>query len=61
MNMQQCEIKLNVDEVNTVLRALGKLPYEQVFQLVTHIHQQVGPQVQPAASTENVEAAQAAA
>ncbi|MEL7145252.1 MAG: hypothetical protein AAFO69_02705 [Bacteroidota bacterium] len=37
-------LKLTVDEVNTILSALGNMPYSQVFQLVAKVHQQAAEQ-----------------
>lgn len=40
------ELSLDLNELNTVMAGLGKLPYEQCFAVVDAIRQQVGPQVQ---------------
>lgn len=48
------ELKLEVNEVNGVLAALGQMPYAQVAELIGKIREQAIPQVQA------VEAAKAA-
>ena len=42
--MNEVNLKLTVEEANTVLNALGNLPYGQVYQLVANIHQQASEQ-----------------
>lgn len=39
-------LTLDINELNTVMAGLGKLPYEQCFMVVDVIRQQAGPQVQ---------------
>jgi hypothetical protein len=39
------KLDLTLDEVNTILGALGAQPYTQVFQLVTKIQQQAQEQL----------------
>lgn len=39
------KLELTIDEVNTILRVLGKHPFEEVVTLVTKIKQQGDPQV----------------
>jgi hypothetical protein len=39
-------LELDLNELNLVMGGLGKLPYEQSFQLVDKIRQQVAPQIQ---------------
>lgn len=41
------QIKLNLDETNKVLSALGKEPYAQVHELIENIVSQVKPQMNP--------------
>jgi hypothetical protein len=38
--------EFTIDEANLILGALGRMPYESVFQLVDNMRQQAGPQVQ---------------
>jgi hypothetical protein len=38
---------LTVDEANTLLRGLGKLPFEEVANLVTKLNTQAAPQMEP--------------
>ena len=42
--MKELKLKLKIEEVNTILAALGNMPYSQVFQLVSNIHQQAAEQ-----------------
>jgi hypothetical protein len=45
------KFEFTIDEINAIMAALGKAPYEQVFQLVEKIRAQAAPQLQ-AQSTE---------
>jgi hypothetical protein len=42
---QEVFVKLKLADLNVVLQALGKLPFEQVVQLISDIRNQVDPQV----------------
>ena len=42
----EIELKLNVSEINFVLKALAKLPYEQVALLIPKIQQQAQEQLE---------------
>jgi hypothetical protein len=44
----QIKLDLHIDLVNVVMTALGKLPYEQVAQVINIIQQQAAPQVEAA-------------
>jgi len=46
--MPELELKLTLPEINTLLEALGGLPYKQVYQLVGKIQQQAQAQLQAA-------------
>ena len=48
MTQEQAKIKIELDmnELNTVMAGLGKMPYEQVFLVIDSLRQQVGPQIQ---------------
>lgn len=49
----QIEIKLSIEETNTILEALGQLPFSQVFQLISKIQNQAAQQLnQPESTTE---------
>ncbi len=37
-------LKLTVEQVNTILKALGNLPFNQVFELIGTIHDQANSQ-----------------
>ena len=50
--MKPIRLELSLDEVNLLLQALGKLPFEQVYALIQTIHQQVGGQMEPAGRDE---------
>ena len=43
---QKINLSLDMNELNTIMAGLGKLPYEQCFAVVDMIRQQVGPQIQ---------------
>ena len=44
--MNKINLTLDINELNTIMAGLGKLPYEQCFTVVDSIRQQAGPQVQ---------------
>ena len=44
--MQNINLSLTIDETNTVLTALGKMPYEDVFQLIGKVQEQAQSQLQ---------------
>jgi myosin heavy subunit len=46
--MENVTLSLNVNQLNVILGALGKAPYEAVFGLVEDINKQVVPQLQAA-------------
>ena len=41
-------ITLNMEKMNVVMASLGRMPFDQVFQLVNEINQQLQPQLQAA-------------
>lgn len=41
----QIKLDLHIDDVNIIMGALGKVPYDIVFKLVNTIQQQAAPQV----------------
>lgn len=43
--MKQVNLKLSVNEVNMVIKALGQFPYNQVCETITRIHAQASEQV----------------
>ncbi|WP_020536760.1 hypothetical protein [Lewinella cohaerens] len=45
MDTKTLKLELTVEEVNLILSALGKLPFEQVFSLVNKIQQQAAEQL----------------
>jgi hypothetical protein len=40
------KFEFTLEELNVVMAALGRMPYEQVFQLVEKIREQAAPQLQ---------------
>lgn len=44
------KLDLTVEETNIIMAALGKMPYEAVFQLVDKIRSQAQAQLQPPAA-----------
>jgi hypothetical protein len=55
MNDQKVEVSLSL--MNAVLQYLGSKPFQEVFQLVNAIHEQVQPQIQMPAAVRPDEAA----
>jgi len=51
------KLELTIDEVNMVLRTLGKHPFEEVVALVGKIKQQGDPQVDEIVKAQQAEAA----
>jgi len=45
MNDEKISLELSVDEVNTILKALGTMPFNQVYELIGSIHQQANKQL----------------
>lgn len=43
---QKINLSLDMNELNTIMAGLGKLPYEQCFAVVDSIRAQVSPQLQ---------------
>jgi hypothetical protein len=43
---QKITLQLDINELNTIMAGLGKLPYEQCFAVVDSVRQQVSPQIQ---------------
>ena len=54
MNEKDIILKLNIEEVNKIMTALGSLPYVQVFELINDIQQQVTPQVNKDQEKQNI-------
>lgn len=38
------QLKLSFDEINTILKALGNLPFNEVYDLIGKIHDQANAQ-----------------
>ena len=54
--MDIIKIELTVDEANTILRVLGKHPFEEVVALISKIKQQGEPQVAALEAAKQAEA-----
>ena len=52
--MPTIQLNLSVEEINTVLEALGQLPYSRVYQLIGTIQQQAQQQLQPTSAKTDV-------
>ncbi len=48
------EVKLSADLVNAVLQYMASKPYVEVYQLISEIHKQAGPQLPAAAEPSEV-------
>ncbi len=53
--MEEVNIRLNINEVNTILEALGNLPYGRVYQLVVSIQNQAREQLGSNGAAENAQ------
>ena len=49
------KLELTVDEVNVILRSLGKHPFDEIAQLIVKIKQQGDPQATAAAAEATAE------
>ena len=47
------KLELSFDEVNLILKSLGQLPFNQVYELIGTIHQQANQQVQQSENNSN--------
>lgn len=45
---KELTLTLSIDEINTVLEALGEMPFSKVFQLIDKVQRQAAQQLQPA-------------
>jgi hypothetical protein len=45
MNNEKIGLELSVEEVNLILKALGNMPFNQVYELIGIIHQQANSQL----------------
>jgi hypothetical protein len=53
MNDEKISLELSVDEVNIILKALGTMPFNQVYELIGSIHQQANQQLFDINSSQN--------
>ena len=44
--MEDIKLKLNLEEVNILLKSLSKEPFKDVFELIGKINEQAGEQIQ---------------
>ncbi|WMX15933.1 MULTISPECIES: hypothetical protein [unclassified Aureispira] len=44
MDNKNIKLELNFDEVNIILKALGNLPFNEVYDLIGKIHEQANAQ-----------------
>ena len=44
------KFEFTIEELNTIMASLGRMPYESVFQLVENIRKQAAPQIQQQAT-----------
>lgn len=51
-NQKDIHFAIKLDEANLILKALGKLPFEQVYELIGKLNQQANEQLQTAAEEE---------
>ena len=49
------KLELSIEEINTILRVLGKHPFEEVIELISKIKQQGDPQAQAIADAKEAE------
>lgn len=49
------KLELDVNEVNTILRVLGKHPFDEVAQLIVKIKQQGDPQAEALAAAQSAQ------
>ena len=52
------KFEFTIEQINTIMSALGRMPYEQVFQLVETIRQQAAPQFMAAQAAQETEVAE---
>lgn len=43
--MQELNLKVTIDEANLILKALGRLPFNEVYELVGKLNQQANEQL----------------
>ena len=46
MNDKNIQLDLNFEKVNLILKALGKMPFNEVYELIGEIHEQANQQVE---------------
>jgi hypothetical protein len=45
MNNEKISLEFSVEDVNLILKALGSMPFNQVYELIGIIHQQANKQL----------------
>lgn len=52
MNDKRIQLEMSFEEVNVILKALGQMPFNQVYELIGSIHEQANIQMQGGANFE---------
>ena len=47
MQDQDIKLELSFEEINIILKALGNLPFNQVYHIIGKIHEQANGQIKP--------------
>lgn len=47
MKQEKIVFELDLKEANLIFKALGKLPFEEVYELIGHLNQQANQQLSP--------------
>ncbi len=45
MNNDKINLQFSVEEVNVIIKALGTMPFNQVYEIIGNIHQQANQQL----------------
>jgi hypothetical protein len=45
MDKDKIVLEFSVDEINVILKALGNMPFNQVYEIIGNIHQQANHQL----------------
>jgi hypothetical protein len=45
MNNDKINLQFSVEEVNLIIKALGTMPFNQVYEIIGNIHQQANQQL----------------
>ncbi len=50
---QKLNITINLEEAKLIFKALGKMPFEQVYELIGHLNEQVNEQERSSSNTKD--------